>query len=43
MTEEILATIAFGVLVTVACVFALSIPFLPQIDRWLEKWKKRRA
>ncbi|MDD9868731.1 MAG: hypothetical protein OXU50_02385 [Gammaproteobacteria bacterium] len=43
MTEEIFAYIAFGVLVISACLFALSILFLPQIDRLVEKWKKRRA
>jgi len=43
MTEEIFAYIIFGVLVIAGLGFALSIPFLPQIDRWLEKRKRKRA
>ena len=41
MTEEIFAYIAFGVLVIGACLFALSILFLPQIDRLVEKRKTK--
>jgi len=43
MTEATFAYLAFFLLVTVACGFALCVPFLPQIDNWLTRWKKRRA
>lgn len=43
MTEETFAYAAFFLLVIAGCGFALCVPFLPQIDRWLEKRKKKRA
>ncbi|MDD9818759.1 MAG: hypothetical protein OXU61_11600 [Gammaproteobacteria bacterium] len=44
MTEREIIEYATAILLTIlVCGVALFITFLPQIDRLVEKWKKRRA
>jgi len=44
MTEREIIEYATAILLTIlVCGVALFITFLPQIDRWLEKRKRKRA